>query len=99
VIDVIASRWRLDRPNCRNAVIVRMRAGDLGEEPAFFRFVTAATSPGFDTCRSSRRPWRASVQERFCKAANVAVMIVERRKELLVRGQVPFAAPLQMASK
>jgi hypothetical protein len=30
VIDVIASRGRLIRPNCRNAVIVRMRAGDLG---------------------------------------------------------------------
>jgi hypothetical protein len=39
------------------------------------------------------------VQERFCKAANVAVMIVERRKELLVRGQVPFGEPIQMASK
>ncbi len=55
--------------------------------------------PGFNTCRSSLRPWRASVQERFCKAANVAVMIVERRKELLVRGHVPFGAPLQMASE
>jgi hypothetical protein len=49
--------------------------------------------------RSSLRPWRASVQERFCKAANVAVMIVERREELLICGQVPFGAPLQMASK
>jgi hypothetical protein len=39
------------------------------------------------------------VQEIFCKAANVAVTIVERHKELLVRGQVPFCAPLQMASK
>jgi len=39
------------------------------------------------------------VQERFCKPANVAVIIVERRKELLVRGQVPFGAPLQVASK
>jgi hypothetical protein len=39
------------------------------------------------------------VQESFCKAANVAVMVVERRKELLVRGHVPFGAPLQMASK
>src|SRR5208282_3556853 len=56
-------------------------------------------SPGFDTCRSSLRPWRASVQEKFCKAANVAVLIIERRKELLVRGQVQFGAPLQMASK
>ena len=64
-----------------------------------FRLGTAATSPGLDTCRSSLRPWRASVQEMFCKAANVAVMIVERRKELLVRGQVPFGEPLQMASK
>src|SRR5208283_5995168 len=64
-----------------------------------FRLGTAATSPGFDTCRSSLRPWRASVQEIFCKAANVAVMIVERRKELLVCGQVPFGEPLQMASK
>src|SRR5271157_186079 len=53
----------------------------------------------FDTCRSSLRPWRASVQEIFCKAANVAVMIVECRKEILVRGQVPFGEPLQMASK
>jgi hypothetical protein len=26
-------------------------------------------------------------------------MIVERRKKLLVRGQVPFGEPLQMASK
>ena len=26
------------------------------------------------------RPWRTSVQEGFCKAANVAVVIVERRK-------------------
>jgi hypothetical protein len=59
----------------------------------------AATSPGFDTCRSSRSPWRASVQERFCKAANVVVVIVERRQEFLVRGQVPFGAPLQVASK
>jgi len=56
-------------------------------------------SPGFDTCRNSLRPWRASAQERFRKAANVAVMIVERRKELLICGQVPFGAPLQMASK
>jgi len=39
------------------------------------------------------------VQERFCKAANVAVMIVERGKELLIRGQISFDAPLQMASK
>jgi hypothetical protein len=39
------------------------------------------------------------VQESFCKAANVAVVIVERRKELLVRGQIPFRAPFQMASK
>jgi hypothetical protein len=39
------------------------------------------------------------VQERFRKAANVAVMIVERRQEFLVCGQVPFGAPLQMASK
>jgi hypothetical protein len=38
------------------------------------------------------------MQEMFCKAANVAVTIVERRKELLVRGQVPFGEPLQMAS-
>jgi len=44
-------------------------------------------------------PWRASVQERFCKAANVVVVIVERRQELLIRGQVPFDVPLQMASK
>jgi hypothetical protein len=35
----------------------------------------------------------------FCKAANVAVMVVEGRKELLVSGQIPFGAPLQMASK
>jgi hypothetical protein len=35
----------------------------------------------------------------FCKAANVAVMIVEGRKEFLVSGQIPFGAPLQMASK
>jgi len=39
------------------------------------------------------------VQKIFSKAANVAVMIVERRKELRVRGQVPFGAPLQMANK
>ena len=39
------------------------------------------------------------MQESFCKAADVAVMIIERRKELLVRGQVPFGEPLQMASK
>ncbi len=39
------------------------------------------------------------MQERLCKAANVAVMIVERRKEFLICGQVPFGAPLQMASK
>jgi hypothetical protein len=39
------------------------------------------------------------VQERFRKAANVAVMIVERRKQFMVRGQVPFGEPLQMASK
>ncbi|MGA7559712.1 MAG: hypothetical protein WBW01_01165 [Terriglobales bacterium] len=90
MIDVITSWWRLVRTNCRNVVIVRMWAADLGK---------AATSPGFDICRSSLRPWRASVQEIFCKAANVAVLIVERRKELLVRGQVPFGAPLQMASK
>jgi hypothetical protein len=30
------------------------------------------------------------VQESFCKAANVAVLIVERRNELVVSGQVPF---------
>jgi hypothetical protein len=35
VIDVIASRGRLMRPNCRNPVIVRMRAGDLGVMSAF----------------------------------------------------------------
>jgi len=35
------------------------------------------------------------VQEIFCKAANVAVVIVERRKKLLVRGRVPSGAPLQ----
>jgi len=64
-----------------------------------FRLVTAATSAGFDNCRSSLRSWRASVEEIFCKAANVAVLIVERRKELLIRGQVPFGEPLQMASK
>jgi hypothetical protein len=39
------------------------------------------------------------VQERFCKAANIVVVIVERRKELLIRGQVPFGAPLQVANK
>ena len=39
------------------------------------------------------------MQERFCKAANVVVVIVERRQEFLVRGQVPFGAPLQVASK
>jgi hypothetical protein len=39
------------------------------------------------------------VQERFCKAAKVIVVIVERRQEFLVRGQVLFGAPLQMASK
>jgi hypothetical protein len=37
VIDVIASWRRLVRPNCRNAVIVRMRAGDLGVEPALWK--------------------------------------------------------------
>src|SRR5208337_4069347 len=42
VIDVIASRWRLVRPNCRNAVIVRLRAGDLGVEPAFGRTLRGA---------------------------------------------------------
>jgi hypothetical protein len=35
------------------------------------------------------------VQERFCKAANVVVVIVERRQEFLVRGQIPFGAPLK----
>ena len=35
------------------------------------------------------------MQERFCKAANVAVLIVERRKEFLVSGQVLFGVPLQ----
>jgi len=35
----------------------------------------------------------------FCKAANVAVMAVEGRKELLVSGQIAFGAPFQMASK
>ena len=50
-------------------------------------------------CRSSLRPWRASVQKRFCKAANVGVMIVERREESLVGGQVPLGAPLQLAGK
>jgi hypothetical protein len=39
------------------------------------------------------------VQERFCKAANVVVVIVERCQEFLVRSQVPFGAPLQVASK
>jgi len=39
------------------------------------------------------------VQEKFGKATNFALVIVERRKELLIRGQVPFGAPLQMASK
>jgi hypothetical protein len=34
----------------------------------------------------------------FCKTANVAVMVVEGRKELMVSGQIPFGAPLQMAS-
>jgi hypothetical protein len=37
VTDVIASWWRLARPNCRNAVIVRMRAGALGVEPALWK--------------------------------------------------------------
>jgi hypothetical protein len=50
-------------------------------------------------CRSSLRPWRASVQKRFCKAANVGLMIVERREESLVGGQVPLGAPLQLAGK
>jgi hypothetical protein len=39
------------------------------------------------------------VQERFCKGANVVVVIVERRQEFLVCGQFPFGAPLQVASK
>jgi hypothetical protein len=39
------------------------------------------------------------VQQRFRKPANVAVMIVERREEFPVRGQVPFGVPLQMARK
>jgi hypothetical protein len=37
-----------------------------------------------DTCRFLVWPWRALPQERFCKAANVALVIVERHKELLV---------------
>jgi hypothetical protein len=39
------------------------------------------------------------VQESFCKAANIVLVIVERRNELVVSGQVPFGVPLQMASK
>ena len=39
------------------------------------------------------------MQEIFCKAANVAILIVKRRQELLIRGQVSSGAPLQMASK
>ena len=37
VIDVIASWCRLVRPNCLNAVIVRMRARDVGLEPALWK--------------------------------------------------------------
>ena len=37
MIDVIASWGRLVRPNCLNAVIVRMRSGDLGVEPALWK--------------------------------------------------------------
>ena len=104
MIDVIASWWRLVRPNCLNAVIVRMRARDVGLKPALWKNNFEefyANGRYFTRIRylSQLRPWRASVQEIFCKAANVVVMIVERRKELLVRGQVPFGEPLQMASK
>jgi hypothetical protein len=51
VIDVIASRGRLMRPNCRNAVIVRMRAGDLGVMSAFRKnnFEELCTSKGSGT--------------------------------------------------
>ena len=38
-------------------------------------------------------------QQRFCNAATVAVMIVERGKQLLVCGHVPLGKPLQMANK
>jgi len=31
--------------------------------------------------------------------ANIVVVIVKRRQELLIGCQVPFGAPLQMASK
>ena len=48
MIDVIASWWRPVRPNCRNAVIVRMRSGDLGVEPAFGR--TTPRSPTRTKC-------------------------------------------------
>jgi len=39
------------------------------------------------------------LQQRFCKVANVAVRIVERRKKFHVSGQVPLGVPLQMAPK
>ena len=39
------------------------------------------------------------MQESFCKAANVVLVIVERCNELVVSLQVPFGVPLQMASK
>jgi hypothetical protein len=39
------------------------------------------------------------MQESFGKAANVAVLIVKCRDELVVSGQLPFGVPLQMASK
>jgi hypothetical protein len=59
----------------------------------------AVASPGFHTCRGSRRPWRDSVQERFRNVANIAVTIVKRRKEFLIGTQILFGVPLQMAIK
>jgi hypothetical protein len=66
---------RVQRRYCHCAPVHKI-ANSL---PLVFRLGTAAPSPGFDKGRSSLRPWRASVQETFCKAANVVVVIVERR--------------------
>jgi hypothetical protein len=39
------------------------------------------------------------VQKRFCKTTDVVVLIVERREEFSVRGEVLVGAPLQVTSK
>ena len=57
VIDVIASWWGLVRPNCLNAVVVHMRAGDLVVEPAFARRTSrSVTRTKLRAPRGRKRP-------------------------------------------